>query len=154
MSTKDMLNVAIGELGYKEGYNNDTKYGDWYGLPNQPWCAMFVAWCANKAGILTTNSIATYPKVYKTASVSTFRTFYNTNRRALAPSENPESRNYPKPGDLVLFKKSHIGIVEKVEGSTLKTIEGNTSNMVARRSYSNFATNPEIDFIGSNHINY
>ena len=44
----DIVDMAISQLGYTEGPNNDTKYGDWYGLPNQPWCAMFVSWCANQ----------------------------------------------------------------------------------------------------------
>lgn len=46
-----IVQVAISQIGYKEGKNNDTKYGNWYGLKNQPWCAMFVSWCANQAGI-------------------------------------------------------------------------------------------------------
>ena len=29
----------------------------------------------------------------------------------------------------------HVGIVESVVGGTLHTIEGNTTNMVARRDY-------------------
>lgn len=40
----------------------------------------------------------------------------------------------PRPGDIVFFKYStnnrrtnHVGIVEKVEGKTIYTIEGNTS---------------------------
>ena len=31
---------------------------------------------------------------------------------------------------------NHVGIVEYVSGGTVHTIEGNTSNMCARRSYS------------------
>jgi hypothetical protein len=30
---------------YKEGANNDTTFGKWFGLNNQPWCMMFVMWC-------------------------------------------------------------------------------------------------------------
>lgn len=44
----------------------------------------------------------------------------------------------PKEGDLVIFKKSHIGIVENVEGNTIDTVEGNASNRVRRHSYSRF----------------
>ncbi len=47
----------------------------------------------------------------------------------------------PQPGDQIFFtyrpgEISHTGIVEKVEGGIVTTIEGNTSDMVARRSYS------------------
>ena len=48
-----ILEIARTQLGYKEGPNNDTKYGDWYGLPNNPWCQMFISWCADQAGIGT-----------------------------------------------------------------------------------------------------
>ena len=45
----------------------------------------------------------------------------------------------PQPGDLIIFSSagaSHIGIVVKSDETTVYTIEGNTSNMVAQRSYS------------------
>jgi hypothetical protein len=39
----------------------------------------------------------------------------------------------PKPGDLVVWDE-HVGIVERVDpDGTLHTIEGNTSDRVARR---------------------
>ncbi|MDR1002428.1 MAG: CHAP domain-containing protein [Oscillospiraceae bacterium] len=47
----------------------------------------------------------------------------------------------PKPGDIVFFdwshdgRPQHVGIVERIEGEVVHTIEGNTSDMVARRSY-------------------
>ena len=34
---QDIIGVAKTQMGYREGNNNDTKYGDWYGLPHQPW---------------------------------------------------------------------------------------------------------------------
>jgi len=50
-------------------------------------------------------------------------------------------RIIPQPGDLIFFEpddegtSGHVGIVEAVRGHEIHTIEGNTSNMVARRSY-------------------
>ena len=46
----------------------------------------------------------------------------------------------PKPGDQIFFgtgidNSTHTGIVEKVDGGKVYTIEGNTSDQVARRSY-------------------
>jgi hypothetical protein len=32
-----VVDIAKAELGYKEIGNNDTKYGKWYGLNNNPW---------------------------------------------------------------------------------------------------------------------
>lgn len=40
-----VVKAAQAEIGYKEGKNNDNKYGKWYGLNNQPWCMIFVCWC-------------------------------------------------------------------------------------------------------------
>jgi cell wall-associated NlpC family hydrolase len=47
MSSQSVVATALAEVesGYQEGANNDTKYGKWFGLNNQPWCAMFVSWC-------------------------------------------------------------------------------------------------------------
>lgn len=43
----------------------------------------------------------------------------------------------PQPGDQIFFGDfSHTGIVEKVENGIITTIEGNTSDQVARRTYS------------------
>lgn len=46
----------------------------------------------------------------------------------------------PSPGDQIFFsyslnEYSHTGLVESVSSSSITTIEGNTSNMVARRTY-------------------
>ncbi len=38
-----VVDIAKQEIGVQEGANNDTKFGKWYGLNNQPWCAMFVS---------------------------------------------------------------------------------------------------------------
>lgn len=48
--------------------------------------------------------------------------------------------NSPQPGDQIFFtysagEYSHTGIVEQVNGDTVTTIEGNTSDMVGRRNY-------------------
>ena len=49
-------------------------------------------------------------------------------------------KNAPNPGDQIFFsyspgEYSHTGIVEKVNGDTVTTIEGNTSDSVGRRTY-------------------
>lgn len=59
---KDIVNVAMSQIGYHEGSNssslsglgngskNYTEFGRWYGTQDM-WCAMFVSWCANTAGV-------------------------------------------------------------------------------------------------------
>lgn len=48
----------------------------------------------------------------------------------------------PRPGDVIFFDwdadgtQDHVGFVEKTDGTYVYTIEGNTSDMCARRQYS------------------
>ena len=129
MSQRDrIIEIAIGELGYAEGYNNDTKYGDWYGLPHEPWCAMFVSWCAAQACLSDI--------IPKFASCTTgYRQFEKMN-------ESTRNHITPKKGDIIFFKwqedgtPDHVGLVEYVEGGRVHTIEGNRSDKVARFDYS------------------
>ena len=113
------VKVAESQVGYKEGKNNATKYGIWYGMPNQPWCAMFVSWCANKAGILNT----LVPK-YAACSVG-YNWFKN---KGLIVSK-------PKAGYVGFLMNSkgnpeHTFIVKSVSGNKIITIEGNLDNAV------------------------
>ena len=121
----DIVEVAKTQIGYTEGYNNDTKYGDWYDLPNQPWCAMFVCWCANQAGI-STDVIPRFSKcIDDNYSASGSRLFQAMGRW--------KGASYvPSPGDIIFIYESHVGIVEYVSGSTVHTIEGNYSDSVKR----------------------
>ena len=48
---KDIVDVALGQIGYREQGNNRTKYGEWFGMNGAAWCHMFVSWCANQAGV-------------------------------------------------------------------------------------------------------
>ena len=42
----------IVDSNYREGENNDTIMGKWFGLNHQPWCAMYVSYCFNEAGMI------------------------------------------------------------------------------------------------------
>lgn len=117
----DIIGVARTQLGYTEGYNNDTKYGNWYGLPNQPWCAMFVSWCANQAGIST----SVMPKI------SYVPDYFDNSAFTIKYSDYT-----PQPGDLFITKsKSHVGLVWYTDGSYFYTIEGNSSDCVCSHRY-------------------
>jgi len=117
-----LLGVARSQLGYRERGNNGTKYGRWYGMNHQPWCAMFVSWVAAKSGVGKA-----IPKfAYCPSGAAWFR------RRG-------RWGHKPRKGAIVFyrFKSSvinHVGIVEAVrKGGGIVTIEGNTSNAVRRR---------------------
>jgi hypothetical protein len=119
---------------------NNVKYNTaFYGFaennPDKAWCVVFIWWVMRKAGVPAT----VFPKkasVFKAADGGVRKWFRDRDRFKSASS-------MPKVGDLVVFKHSHIGIVENVEGNTIFTVEGNASNRVRRRSYSR--TNSDID---------
>ena len=117
---KDILGVALTQIGYTEGSHNglkcgnDTKYGMWMGYEYQPWCAMFVSWCARQADIpesILRNSCKASPQ----------GPYFN-----IAYYSGTEYT--PQPGDL-FFKPefSHVGLVYEVKGDIVVTIEGNVN---------------------------
>lgn len=109
---KDILAVALTQLGYTEGVNNHTKYGAWGGFPNQPWCANFVSWCARQAEI--SEAILQKSPV---ASPKRFNIPYHDGTSYI-----------PQPGDLFFTKEfSHVGLVYYTEGEYFYTVEGNVN---------------------------
>ena len=114
---KSLVAKAVSQIGYKEKANNDSIYGRWYGMNNQPWCAMFVSWCAAQCSI-------SEDIILKFAYVPYGVDFFKKKGRY----KPADGRYKPQPGDIVFFGNSdHVGIVEKVQGSNIITIEGNTS---------------------------
>lgn len=112
---RDIIGVALTQLGYKEGPGNDTKYGDWYNLPYNPWCAMFVSWCADQAEIPTTI-------LNKSALASPAVSCFN-----IACYDS--SQYTPVSGDLFFTKSySHVGLVYYVEGDYFYSLEGNSND--------------------------
>lgn len=131
------VSIAISQIGYREGSDNSNKYGEWFGMNDEPWCAIFVSWCANEAGILNT-------LVPKYASCEIGADYYKNKKRF----KTRESGYTPKKGDIIFFYNPnytipyyHTGIVEYASEGTVHTIEGNADNMVTRKSYSLYYTN-------------
>lgn len=157
MSLSSFIEVACEQVG-----NGRRKYVKWYyGDENNrnDWCAIFVSWCADQAGILTEESIADYPSVPKTALVSTMYNWFRNNRRNLAPSGDPDSPNYPRPGDIAFINgtDTHVGIIVEVNDNEIKVVEGNTGNdEVSLYTYRDFFNGPsfELTHIGSNSVAY
>ncbi|MCG5060937.1 CHAP domain-containing protein [Limnoraphis robusta Tam1] len=116
-----VVQIAANEVGYTEypPGSNSTKYGQWYGMDHVPWCAVFVSYCCDQAGISlpirTAKGFAYCPD-----GVRWFQ--YKT-----------QWYSQPQVGDLVFYCwrgdgiADHIGIVESVnpDGSII-SIEGNT----------------------------
>lgn len=127
---ENIINKAGEHLGYKEGKNNDTMFGNWYGLPNNPWCAMFVSYIMNELGIST-------EIVPKFASCTIGANWFKNK------GQFKDNKYIPNVGDIIFIiwdignsTPDHVGIVEKVEGNTVYTIEGNRGDCVCEKSYS------------------
>ena len=153
-----VIAVAVDQIGYKEKASNtsldsktanagsanytkyardfDQKYPKWYnGKKNGfAWCDMFVDWCFLTAfGYEKALALLCQPERSAGAGC-TYSLRYFKNKGQFHTSD-------PKLGDQIFFGTSldnstHTGIVESVDKKQVHTIEGNTSNQVARRNYS------------------
>jgi len=120
-----VVNIATSQVGYKEvGKNNDSMYGKWYGLNNNPWCAMFVSWCFDQAGLA--GAVAAQTKKGFASCDAGLKWFAKNNK--LVPVGQAQE------GDIVFFQfdkdaeADHVGIVVKNDGKkNLWCIEGNTA---------------------------
>lgn len=141
---KDVLEVAQNEIGYKESGNNWTKYArdldkvKYFNTSKQnvAWCSTFLNWCILKACIPSDRSDSSkkWDALYFTyepskdncaCGVPYWKSYFKSHG-ALYSS--------PKVGDIAFIGSGHVGIVEKVNGSKITTIEGNHGDKVARVS--------------------
>ncbi len=122
--------TAKKEVGTKETGNNHVKYGKWFGMDGESWCAMFVAWCANKTfgnnkAIPKTSAMAHYLQEYTVTKCGGSWVLKGSF------AKNEQNAAKCKPGDIFTTDPNHngladhVGIIEKVKGKTLYTIEGN-----------------------------
>ena len=144
----NIVNVAMSQIGYCEGdsteeisgctpgTNNYTEYGLWYnnlqekpgGFEKAAWCAMFVSWCAQQAGI---SSEVMYYHAYTVFGLSWFQ----EQNLAYTRQQVEDGFYLPQPGDIVYFKSArnnsivnHVGIVVRYENGVLYAVEGNTND--------------------------
>ena len=151
-----VLDLARSEIGYHEkasnsqlndktansGGANYTKYAEFldsyagfYNGPKQscPWCDVFVDFLFVKTfGMDIGRQMLCQPLNSAGAGCLYSAQYYK--------EANRWHKNAPMPGDQIFFsyfagEYSHTGIVEEVNGSTVTTIEGNTSDSVGRRTY-------------------
>ena len=136
-----LIETAEAEIGVSEP-TGDDKYIKYYNETGGmnfnmkvAWCAIFVTWCKAMAGI-SKNIIPHF------ASCDVGKNWFE--KRGLYKKSPAYKGDYvPKRGDIIFFSSgytqndsTHVGIVTGVSGNAVSTIEGNTSNKVARRSYS------------------
>lgn len=162
---ENIVDIALSQLGYKEGrrsgqmagngkgVGNWTEYGRFYGMNQQPWCAMFVNWCAREAGV-------SYSKVPKYAAVRYYHSWFKKNKCFHSWSQVRAGTYEPKKGDIIIYAYSksgvahHIGFVvsSAYEGNKvqLTTVEGNTNDKVKKVNMS--FTNKSVGKHGTHYI--
>ncbi len=125
-----VLDIARGELGVREATgNNDGVPAQRYSNgQNEPWCANFVSWTFRQAGLdLPGNQDAI-------GSCDTMARELASRGALFRKGEGT-----PQPGDIIFFgvpgDLTHVGIVQRVENGQVYTVEGNSGNRVAERSY-------------------
>lgn len=140
MKVRDKF-VTLAKKQVGSGY---TKYCSWYGA-NDEWCAIFVSWCEEKAGLgdrafIHDAGAGSIPRNSCPAGLGKFVV----------------GTKGIQPGDLILFRyggaysdryhSDHIGIVTNVSNDQIYTVEGNTcgsaywSTRVSSKSYSKDAS--------------
>lgn len=152
---KKVINIALGEVGYREketnsnlddktanaGDENYTKYardldnvaGFYNGKKNgYDWCDVFVDWCFYKAlGAERAMQLLNQPERSGGAGCGVSMSYFEKIERLFKS---------PSPGDQIFFTDGesiyHTGLVYSVDSERVYTVEGNTNGgQVAKKSY-------------------
>ena len=160
-TAESVLKIAASYIGYCEkktnaylydpdftknkGSNNYSMFGKdvstpryWNGNKNgADWCTSFVCCCILYAAGGKPNGGSSNEKYYADVKATQPYTslggscYYQTNKYKSAK----RFFSAPQVGDQAFFSRGHTGLVERVDGSTITLIEGNSNNKVERRTY-------------------
>ncbi len=123
--------VIVGIAKKQVGNVGGEKFWRWYGFKSHVhWCACFVSWCAEQGGYIKSGTMPKFALV--SDGISWFKGKGQWQKRSYKPA----------PGDIIFFDwgndgmPDHVGIVERCDGKTVYTIEGNSSDKCKQNSYS------------------
>ncbi|MCG5218716.1 CHAP domain-containing protein [Streptosporangium sp. KLBMP 9127] len=139
-SAAAVLRVAEQQVGVKENASGGgTPFHSWYmssqrakettardggsvtSYANAPWCAMFVSWVGEKAGVRSSVGWDAY--------TVTYANWFKTNQRWGTDAKPGAVVFYDWGGAKDISAIDHVGLVKKDNGDgTISTIEGNTGN--------------------------
>ena len=158
--SQHIVNIALSQVGTAErsAGSDDIMYNDWYfgtHSPGYQWCAIFVSWCANEAGVLN----KALPKT------TLAKDFWNKAANYGGTTHRRGDGYKPVAGDIVVINWDHtnsasdihhVGIVEYTDSSGyVHYIDGNNTSTTphsvvqSKRHFSNNA-----DIYGYIHPNY
>lgn len=155
--SETFVNLALAQLDDPEAVNG-KKYWTWFGFSYRfEWCAAFVSWVAantefngqSLSEVLDFKSTSVFGWVNYFYENPNLKFVFNDNC-SRHTGKNGEGTYTPKEGDFIFFDwdsdwngkvptywgpLDHVGIVQRVEDGKIITIEGNSSNKVAERTY-------------------
>jgi len=120
---KEVAALARKQVGIHERGENLTKYGAWYGLDGNAWCAMFVSWVYARSG-------------HPLPALQGAKGFAGVRAGAEALRRQGRLHRTPLTGDIYLhrgatWESDHTGIVVEVrDDGTFVTVEGNKGDAV------------------------
>ena len=121
-----LVTIAKSQLGNEGG----EKFWSWWGFTErQEWCACFVSWWADQAGLIQKEAVPKFSVC--TDGVAWFQ----------AKGKWQSGGSVPTPGTIIFFDwdhdgaSDHVGIVESCDGTTVHTIEGNSGDAVKQNNY-------------------
>lgn len=132
MNADRIVEVAVSYIGQEEksanmGYKNpsfEAKMRAVGWLPTHSWCCYFTEMVAKEAFGKNDPNWSAFDKLFQPSCTATFANFKGSSKFKVG--------NIAKKGALAVWRhgngwKGHIGVVEKVEGDIMYTIEGNTN---------------------------
>ena len=134
-----LISWVTGQIGTHEGANNRNRYAEdgqlvkLYGwnAQNQPWCDLFTDEAFIACFGLKVGAAMTYQRIGAGSAAC--------RQSAQFFKDNGAFVQTPETGDVVFFYVggaiNHQGIVIRVSGESIVTVEGNASDAVSERSY-------------------
>lgn len=127
----EVIKIARSQIGVMEeppGSNRGKTVEKYQASVNLPpgtyWCAAFVYWCFQKAA----DNLKRKNPVFKTGHCMTH--WNKTTGKKILAADAVNNPSLVKPGHIFIINTGgshgHTGLVEKVEGGFIHTIEGNT----------------------------
>lgn len=131
---EQIVAVALSQVGNVGG----EPYWSWYGFHSRvEWCACFVSWCANECGYIENGIIPKFAGCVWGVKWFRDRGHWADGTATPVPGmiiffdwDDPDGSSGPQDGE-----SDHVGIVVRVEGGRVYTVEGNSGDACREKSY-------------------